>query len=65
MKQERVLFLIESPNKKKTLEKFLPKNYIVMPSVGHITKIKDSGLFNMGIDPNNDFKADYVISDDK
>lgn len=65
MSNEKILFIVESPNKIATLKKFLPSNYTIMASVGHISKIKDSGVFNMGIDPNNKFKADYIISEDK
>ena len=64
-KEPRILMIVESPNKVKTIKQFLPKNYIVMASVGHICKIADSGLYNMGIDPNDNFKANYKISDDK
>lgn len=61
----KYLLICESPNKVKTLQQFLPSNYTVMASVGHITKIADTGLYNMGIDPNDDFKASYVVSPDK
>lgn len=64
-KKERILLICESPNKVKSLKQFLPDNYVIMASVGHITKINDSGLYNMGIDPNNDFKFDFIISPDK
>lgn len=64
-KEERILMIVESPNKIQTLKQFLPKNYVVMASVGHICKIKDGGLYNMGIDPKNNFETNYVISDDK
>jgi DNA topoisomerase I len=53
--------IVESPNKVKTLKEFLPSNYIVMASVGHVMMINDSGLYNMGIDPDNNFKTDFVV----
>ena len=62
---ERILVIVESPNKVKSLKQFLPDNYIVMASVGHICRINDSGLYNMGIDPNNKFKIDFKVSADK
>lgn len=65
MSQDKVLMIVESPNKVKTLRQFLPSNYTIMASVGHITKIADTGLYNMGIDPNDNFKASYVVSPDK
>ena len=49
-KEKRVLLLVESPNKVKTIKQFLPNNYIVMASVGHISEIKNGGsYFNTGI----------------
>lgn len=69
MSKERILILIESPNKQKTIKEILSgtkyANAVVMASVGHISEIKNSGLYNMGIDPENKFKADYVVSPDK
>lgn len=62
---ERVLVIVESPNKIKTLKEILPSNYVIKASVGHISEINDSGLHNFGIDPNDNFKADYKISNDK
>lgn len=66
MSDKRILLIVESPNKVASLKSFLPKNYIVMASVGHITEIKDSGKYwNTGIDPEANFEADYVVSKDK
>lgn len=69
MGKPRILVLVESPNKVKTISEILKADsenfYVVKASVGHITKINDSGLYNMGIDPKDHFKIDYVISDDK
>lgn len=62
---DRVLVIVESPNKIKTLKEILPSNYVIMASVGHISEIADSGLHNFGIDPNDGFKTDYKVSSDK
>lgn len=59
------LVIVESPNKVKTISQFLPKDYIVKASVGHIRKINDSGLYNCGIDVKNNFEADFVVDKDK
>lgn len=64
-KEPRILMIVESPNKVKTIRQFLPKNYIIMASVGHIARIKDEGKYNLGIDVDNDFEVKYVVSDDK
>ena len=59
------MLICESPNKVLTLKQFLPSNFKVMASVGHISELNNSGLFNLGIDINNKFKGDYIISKDK
>lgn len=63
----RVLVIVESPNKCKTIKQFLPPNYIVMASYGHIYELKDDKktYYNTGIDVDNGFKATYGIADDK
>ena len=65
IKADRILFIVESPNKCKTVKQFLPDNYIVMASVGHICRINDSGLYNMGIDPTDNFKIDFKVPSEK
>lgn len=62
---ERILMIVESPTKAKAIKQYVPDNFIVMASKGHICQINDSGLYNMGIDPNNKFKIDHKISPDK
>lgn len=68
-KNKKYLLILESPNKKSTVSSILKElgysNVTVMASVGHITKINDSGLYNMGIDPKNNFAIDYVVSPEK
>lgn len=60
---DRILMIVESPNKVKTLKQFLPSNYIVMACVGHIRSIKDGkGDANTGIHVDKNFEADYVVS---
>ena len=53
------------PNKVRTISQFLPPNIKVKASVGHIAKIKDSGLYNLGIDVKGNFDIDFVIDDKK
>ena len=66
-KDKRILVLVESPNKVKTIKQFLPNNYIVMASVGHISEIADKkgSYHNTGIFPDENFKANYVVSSEK
>lgn len=51
------LVIVESPTKAKTLSKFLPKEYTIESSMGHIRDLPKSGL---GVDVDNDFTPEYV-----
>ncbi|GHT60987.1 DNA topoisomerase 1 [Bacteroidia bacterium] len=59
---QKNLVIVESPAKAKTIEKFLGADYKVLSSYGHIRDLKEKGL---GVDVNNNFKPDYVVSSDK
>lgn len=66
----RTLLIVESPNKVSTIKSLLKGTQYdgaaVMASVGHILEIGDGGKYcNCGIDPENNFKAKYQISEDK
>lgn len=56
------LVIVESPAKAKTIEKFLGKDFIVKSSFGHI---RDLSKKNLGIDIDNNYQPDYIVSDDK
>ena len=56
------LVIVESPAKAKTIEKFLGSDYQVMSSYGHIRDLAEKGI---GIDFENNYKPDYVVSSDK
>lgn len=56
------LFIVESPAKAKTIEKFLGKDFIVKSSIGHIRDLADKGL---GIDIANNFQPIYEVPEDK
>lgn len=65
-KRGRTLMIVESPNKVKTLKSFLPPEYDVVASVGHIAGIRDGGEYwNTGICPSKGFEADYALLPDK
>lgn len=65
---KHILLIVESPNKIKTIQKILKdlgfNNIYVKASVGHISHIADSGIYNMGIDQTT-FKMDLRVSQDK
>lgn len=56
------LVIVESPAKAKTIEKFLGKDYQVMSSFGHIRDLAEKGI---GIDFENNYQPQYVVSTDK
>lgn len=69
-RMQRVLFLVESPEKAKTIGKiFRDAGYnriSVMATIGHFDKLADgSGYHNTGIHPEDNFKMDYVIDSSK
>ena len=52
------LVIVESPNKTKTISKYLGDNYKVVSSVGHIRDLSTSGKYGLGVDIENNFKPD-------
>ena len=63
-KNKKILMLVESPNKTKKIQHILrDAGY----NVGHITNIKDNkaSYKNTGIYPDQDFKIDYAVTNDK
>lgn len=56
------LIIVESPTKIKTLKKYVGKGYNVAASAGHI---RDLPVKTLGIDVDDNFKAEYVNIKDK
>ena len=56
------LVIVESPAKAKTIEKFLGSGFTVKSSFGHI---RDLSKKNLGIDLENGFEPDYLVSEEK
>lgn len=54
------LVIVESPSKSHTIEKYLGNTFKVTSSKGHIRDLATSGRFGLGVDIENDFKADYI-----
>lgn len=53
----KYLVIVESPNKVKTIGKYLGSNYKVMASQGHVRDLPKS---SMGVDPEDDFEPHYI-----
>jgi len=58
------LVIVESPNKEKTIKKYLGDDYEVLSSVGHIVKMTTSGEGRLGIDFEN-WEPKYSIEPSK
>lgn len=56
------LIIVESPTKSKTLKGFLSDDYKIVASKGHIRDLPSKKL---GIDIDNDFEPDYIITSKK
>ncbi len=56
------LVIVESPNKIKSIQKYLGSEYEVMASVGHVRDLPKSKL---GVDLKNNFKPQYINIDTK
>jgi DNA topoisomerase-1 len=54
----KALVIVESPNKSRTLVKFLGRGFTVMASNGHIMDLPKSKL---GVDIEHDFEPDYQV----
>ncbi len=59
---QKNLVIVESPAKAKTIGSFLGKDFKVLSSYGHI---RDLSKQHYGIDIENRFEPEYIISDDK
>ena len=53
----RTLIIVESPTKARTIERFLGKNYVVKPCMGHIRDLPKS---TMGVDFEHDYAPHYI-----
>jgi DNA topoisomerase-1 len=60
------LVIVESPAKARTIERYLGSDYRVLASYGHVRDLPDNpGKGKFGVDVENDFAPEYVISDDR
>ncbi len=76
MAEKKYLVIVESPTKAKTIRKFLPSNYIIEASMGHIRDLPQSASdipaalkkeewAKLGVNVEEDFEPLYVVPKDK
>lgn len=69
----KILVIVESPTKAKTIRRFLGKDYIVESCMGHVRdlpqsakdipeKFKKQPWANLGVDVDHDFAPDLLYS---
>lgn len=74
--EKNYLVIVESPTKAKTIRKFLPKNYIVEASMGHVRDLPQSASdipaalkkeewAKLGVNVEKDFDPLYIVPKDK
>jgi DNA topoisomerase-1 len=56
-KDKKILVIVESPAKAKTIEKYLGPSYMVKASMGHLIDLPKS---RMAIDVDHDFEPEYI-----
>jgi len=76
MADKKYLVIVESPTKAKTIRKFLPSNYTVEASMGHIrdlpqsasdipAALKKEDWAKLGVNVEKDFEPLYIVPKDK
>ena len=72
----RVLVIVESPTKARTIERFLPDGFVVKASVGHVRDLPDSATeipaklkkqpwSRLGVNVDDEFAPVYIVPKDK
>ncbi|HHU59935.1 TPA: type I DNA topoisomerase [bacterium] len=56
------LIIVESPTKARTIQRYLGKDYKIVASQGHVRDLSLEGKGSLGVDVDNDFEPDYVVS---
>jgi len=60
------LVIVESPAKARTIERYLGDDYRVLASYGHVRDLPENpGKGKFGVDVENGFRPEYVISEDR
>jgi DNA topoisomerase-1 len=66
MPMTKNLVIVESPAKARTIERYLGPGHKVLASYGHVRDLPENpGKNKLGVDVDNDFAPEYVISEDR
>jgi DNA topoisomerase-1 len=70
MSKEKILVIVESPNKVEHISQYLQKDplkrdFIVLATKGHIADLSNKGKYKLGIDIDNKFELNYVLDPEK
>ena len=60
--EKKTLVIVESPTKANTIKKYLPRNFTVVASKGHVRDLPSDSL---GVDVEHDYRPQYVITEGK
>lgn len=64
-KNDKILVIVESPAKSKTIGKILGSNYLIKASMGHIRDLDKKAHDGLGFDIENNFKPDFTVIPEK
>ena len=59
------IIIVESPTKTHSIKSFLGDGYTILSSMGHVSDLSMRGKGGLGIDIENNFKADYQVMPEK
>ena len=55
--EKKTLVIVESPTKANTIKKYLPRNFTVVASKGHVRDLPSDSL---GVDVEHDYEPKYI-----
>jgi DNA topoisomerase-1 len=65
VEMSKLLIIVESPSKSKTIASYVGKDVLVLSSKGHIRDLATTGVDGLGLDIKNNFKPNYTVISSK
>jgi len=65
MSDGKILIFLESNTKKLTIKSFLGADYNIFATGGHLMELENKGIYNLGVDFDNNFKPSYLVMSKK